>query len=92
MEQIRVVRTNLKENEETIEELYMRVADGTHFTSFTGTKVQILTQKALPEFLTRIDMAQLQGVWSEYQEQSKLREVWISEFEEETGGQIIVYV
>jgi hypothetical protein len=30
-------------------------------------------------------MAQLQGVWSEYQEQSKLREVWISEFEEETG-------
>jgi hypothetical protein len=24
----------------------MRVADGTHFTCFTGTKVQILTQKA----------------------------------------------
>jgi hypothetical protein len=45
VEQIRVVRTNLKENEETIEELYMRVADGTHSTCFNGTKAQILTQK-----------------------------------------------
>ena len=71
VELIRTVRTNLKENEDTIEQLFMRLAD---------------------EFLTRIDMAQLQGVWSEYQEQSKLREVWISEFEEETGGQLIVYV
>ena len=62
VELIRTVRTNLKENEDTIEQLYMRLAD---------------------EFLTRIDMAQLQGVWSEYQEQSKLREVWISEFEEQ---------
>ena len=61
-ELIRTVRTNLKENEDTIEQLFMRLAD---------------------EFLTRIDMAQLQGVWSDYQEQSKLREVWISEFEEQ---------
>ena len=37
------------------------------------------------EFLTRIDMAQLQGVWSDYQEQSMLREVWIAEFEEQTA-------
>jgi hypothetical protein len=63
VELIRTVRTNLKENEDIIEELFLRLAD---------------------EFLTRIDMAQLQGVWSEYQEQSKLREVWISEFEEQT--------
>ena len=31
------------------------------------------------EFLTRIDMAQLQGVWSGYQDQSQLRENWIAE-------------
>lgn len=40
------MRTKLKGNEDTIEQLFLRLAD---------------------EYLTRIDMAQLQGVWSEYQ-------------------------
>ena len=35
------------------------------------------------EFLTRIDMAQLQGVWSTYQDHSMLRDRWISDFAEQ---------
>jgi hypothetical protein len=65
VEVIRSVRQRLKENEETIEQLFMQLAD---------------------EYLRRIDMAQLQGVWSDYQEQSKLREAWICEFDEQTDG------
>jgi len=64
MELIKSVQGRLTENVDTIEELFMQLAD---------------------EFLTRIDMAQLQGVWSDYQEQSMLREVWIAEFEEQTA-------
>lgn len=65
VETIRSLRHKLKDNEDTIEQLFMNLAD---------------------EYLTRIDMAQLQGVWSDYQEQSKLREAWIAEFDEQTDG------
>jgi hypothetical protein len=65
VEVIRSLRQRLKDNEDSMEQLFMQLAD---------------------EYLRRIDMGQLQGVWSDYQEQSKLREAWISEFDEQTDG------
>lgn len=47
-------------------------------------QIEALFMQLADEYLSRIDMAQLQGVWSDYQEQSKLRESWIAEFDEQT--------
>mmetsp|Transcript_47866 Transcript_47866/g.126975 ORF Transcript_47866/g.126975 Transcript_47866/m.126975 type:complete len:304 (+) Transcript_47866:1127-2038(+) len=45
--------------------------------------IELLFHRLADEFLTRIDMAQLQGVWTSYQEQSQLRENYIKEFTEQ---------